>query len=201
MPEPILGVIIDESLPPAGRRRLERQLQWLRSGGAGRAVVCLAAPAPALRRQLDGSRVGLPLGFRIEEEPLGSAGAVRALGPASLPEDIVVLSGGYLPKEGLRRLLSFHESHSALATLAVHRCAHEPACQPVVLGAGEAVLDLPARPLVGRYPLGLSPAWILRRPLLKGVPEKGPTDLVRDVFPAALRRGSPLAGCLVEDGA
>jgi mannose-1-phosphate guanylyltransferase/phosphomannomutase len=179
----------------AGRPVLEQQLLWLKSCGIGAAVLCIGVGAEAVRAKFgDGSDLGISLRYVVEEVPLGTAGAVKALGPASLPDDVLILLGDAVPKGDGRRFVAFHKAHDAMATLAVHECAHVGLCDPITLGPGQAVLDFPKRPLVGGYPLALSPAWIIRRGFLQGVPDDGACDFVRDAFPAALRRGHALLG-------
>ncbi len=174
---------------------LERRLGWAREAGVSSAVVALPFGARALRERFgDGSRVGLPVRFFVDERPLGTAGALKALGAASLPDDVLVLAGEETPRFSGARLVAFHGAHDALATLVVHRCRHAPPCAPVVLGPGRRVVELPPRPLVGGYAFGLSPVWLVRRALLRLAGDALPCDLERDVFPRALKAGEPLAG-------
>lgn len=179
----------------AGKPLLEHQLLWLKSCGIDAAVLCIGVGAEAVRAKFgDGSQFKMSLRYVVEDVPLGTAGAVKALGAASLPEDVLILLGEAVPKGDGRRFIAFHKAHDALATLAVHECAHARLCDPVALGPGQAIHDFPRRPLVGGYPLAVSPAWIFRRGFLHSVPDQGPCDFIRDAFPAALRRGQALLG-------
>lgn len=181
----------------SGKPLLERQLAWLKDCGLNAAILCLGVGAESVRAKFgDGSDFGVSLRYSVEDAPLGTAGAVRALGTASLPENILVLAADSLPRGDGRRFIAHHAAHDALATLSVHECAHPRACDPVVLGPGQAVMELPKRPLVGGYALALSPLYLLRREFLRTIPDSGASDLIRDAFPAALRRGRPLAGFL-----
>lgn len=179
----------------AGKPLLEQQLSWLKTCGVDSAVLCLSVGVDTVRAKFgDGSALGVRLRYLVEDVPLGTAGAVKSLGPASLPDNILVLSADAVPKGDGRRFIAFHKMHDAAATLALHECRHPRACDPVALGPGQAIHDFPRRPLVGGYPMALSPAWIVRRSFLHGVPDHGPCDFVRDAFPAALRRGQSLLG-------
>jgi mannose-1-phosphate guanylyltransferase/phosphomannomutase len=183
--------------PAAGKPLLERQLAWLKDNGISAAVLCLGVGAEAVRAKFgDGVDFGVSLRYLVEDAPLGTAGAVKALGSASLPENILVLAADAWPRGDGRRFIAHHLAHDALATLCVHECAHPRLCDPVVLGPGHAVMELPKRPLVGGYPLALSPLFLLRREFLRMIPEGGAFDFTRDAFPACLRRGRPLAGFL-----
>lgn len=179
----------------AGKPLLEQQLSWLKDCGIDAAVLCLSVGVETVRAKFgDGSALGVSLRYLVETNPLGTAGAVKSLGLASLPDNILILSADAVPKGDGRRFIAFHKAHDAMATLALHECRHPRSCEPVALGPGQAVHDFPRLPLVGGYPLALSPAWIVRRSFLHGVPDHGACDFVRDAFPAAIRRGQPLLG-------
>lgn len=181
-------------IPVGGKPLLEHQLEWLRRAGFDEAVLCLGFKAPEVRARFgDGSALGFKLRYLVEDSPLGSAGAVKSLGPASLPENFLILYGDVYPGTDPVPLIDFHRKHNALATLAVHECAHPEGCDPVVLGPSRRIVEFPIqRPAKGGT--ALSPLWIIRRALLHLVPETSPSDFVKDVFPAALRRNEPLVG-------
>ena len=159
----------------AGKTILEQQLSWLKACGIDAAVLCLSAGSDAVRAKFgDGASLGVSLRYLVEDVPLGTAGAVKSLGLASLPDDVLTLSADAVPKGDGRRFIAFHKAHDAAATLALHECRHDRSCEPVALGPGQAVHDFPRRPLVGGYALALSPLWIVRRGFLHGVPDRGP---------------------------
>ncbi len=185
-------------LPVDGKPLLEHQLAWLKRAGFVSAVVSLGYKADAVRARFgDGSALGMRLLYSVEESPRGTAGAVKALGAASLPEDVLVLYGDIYPDTDLAAMLRFHRSHDALATIAVHECGKTHGCEPVVLGPERAIVDFPRQRGPGEPPgWGVSPLWVLRRPLLHFVPDGAASDFLKDVFPAALKSGEPLAAHL-----
>lgn len=186
-------------LPVLGKPLLEHQLDWLKRSGLDSAVLCLGYKADAVRSYFgDGSRFGVRLTYLVEQAPRGTAGAVRALGPASLPDDIIVLYGDIFPEADLAEMLRFHRAHQALATLALHECepAHAFECAAAVLGPSRKILELSSEAAPGRLRPGLSPLWILRRSLLHYVPENSTSDFIKDVFPSAIKSGETLTGYL-----
>jgi NDP-sugar pyrophosphorylase family protein len=180
------------ALDAPARAALGAQLDWLREAKVTQAVVCLSGDAASARRKFsDGAALGMKLRYFVEPAVLGTAGCVKALGAASLPDDVLIVAGA--PESPAAPLLAAHEKSGGFATLGAHACRHEPACDPVVIGPENRVVELPGRPLVGRFPLGLSPFWVVKRALMRLVPEGKPFDFARDLFPAALRAGEPLA--------
>lgn len=181
-----------------GKPLLEHQLAWLKRAGFASATVSLGYKADAVRARFgDGSSCGMRLLYSVEENPRGTAGAVKALGAASLPEDVLVLYGEVYPDTDLAAMLRFHHAHRALATVAVHECRKAHECEPVVLGPERSIVDFPRQRGLGEPPgLAVSSLWILRRALLHFVPDGAASDFVKDVFPAAVKAGESLAAYL-----
>ncbi|MCX5796759.1 MAG: nucleotidyltransferase family protein [Elusimicrobia bacterium] len=210
------GKPVPKSLAPvAGRPLLEHQLDWLKRAGIDSAILCLDYQPELVRARFgDGSAFGVRLRYSFSESPRGTAGLVKGLGPASLPDDVLVLFGGIYPQTDCARMLRFHRGHQGLATLALHECRpeHRPgpdACagkgrscarahgcsgEPVALGPAQRIVDFPRYSTPGQTCLALSPLWIIRRGLLHFVPDGPASDFVKDVFPAAVKAGEALQG-------
>ena len=204
--EALTAVILAGGRGEARDLLLEHQLRWLRDAGIESVVLCLRHKADEVRARFgDGSSCGVKLRYCVEEEPLGSAGTVKSLGAASLPEDILVLHGDLYADGDIRAMLKAHRERGAAATLAVHDCPGRKGhagCPRVALGPSRAVVDFPESAPAGRA-TALSPLWVINRALLHLVAEGGPSDFVRDVLPSALRRGEavfahPIGGLLFD---
>jgi len=199
----------------AGRPLLEHQLDWLKRAGIDSAVLCLDFQPEQVRAQFgDGSGQGVRLRYLVPEAPRGTAGLVKALGPAALPDDILVLFGDIFPETDCGRMIRFHRGHQGLATLALHECrpdaaargdacqgqrrrcagAHGCAGEPVVLGPAQRIVDFPRYAPPGQACLALSPLWIVRRSIFHFVPDEAASDFVKDVFPAVVKAGEALLG-------
>lgn len=72
----------------------------------------------------DGSRFGVSISYIREEKPLGSAGALYYLKEVIGDKNILLLFGDVMIKLDWKRMINFHENHSAKATLLVHPNAH-----------------------------------------------------------------------------
>lgn len=184
-------------LPVGEKPLLEHQLAWLRRAGFEEVALCLGYKAEAVRSHFgDGSRFGVRLSYSVEETPRGTAGAVKALGLASLPDEILVLCGDIFPETEVSQMLDFHRSQQAMGTLALHPCGqgrHHVDCQPAIMGPSRAIVDFPPAPAPGAGS-AVSPLWIIHRSLLHLAADSGPSDFLKDVFPAVLRRGEKLLG-------
>ncbi len=70
----------------------------------------------------DGRHMGVRLRYYVEEQPLGTAGSVRAASDF-LDSDFLVISGDCLTDIDLSAVIAFHKQKSAIATLTLSRVA------------------------------------------------------------------------------
>jgi NDP-sugar pyrophosphorylase family protein len=194
-------------LPIGARPLLEHHLAWLSGHGYREVTLCLSCKADQVRAHFgDGSRFGVKLRYSVDQKPQGDAGAVKALGAASLPEDILIFSGDLYPDFDLHKLLRAHAEHDALATVVVRAPAKGQETGLVALGPNRTILDFQHAPSTPRGTMATANMWLIRRSLLHFVPDERPSDFLLDVFPAALNAGKaliayPEKGTLVDLGA
>lgn len=182
-------------LPVGPELLLEHQLAWLLASEVRDVVLCLGLKADEVRARFgDGSRWGVKLRYSVGQWPLGAAGAVKALGLASLPENILVLPGDVYAEADCRKMFALHESHAGLATIAVGPAAASSSSPAVVMGPSRRIIDFPDGTQNLRPDMAALKLWIIRRPLLHLVPDERPSDFLKDIFPAALRAGESIVG-------
>lgn len=116
IPKPLLPLgdapILDVIIRQLGRAGFER-------------VVITLAHMPHLFTAFfgDGSRYGLSVEYRIEEEPLGTAGAIRLVG--DLPDHFLVMNGDILTTLDYGALMNSHRSRRSAGTIAVSKREHQ----------------------------------------------------------------------------
>ena len=110
----------------AARPVLEHQLQLASDHGFNDVQLLIHHRAAAIEAALgDGGRFGLRIGYRVESEPLGTAGAVLAALP-ELADRFVVAYGDTIFDVDLARMWQHHIDSGAAATLFVHPNDAEP---------------------------------------------------------------------------
>lgn len=67
----------------------------------------------------DGRKLGLKITYAIEDQPLGTAGPLRAL--TDLPDDFLVMNADIVSDLNYRALFEFHQQKKSVATIAVYR--------------------------------------------------------------------------------
>jgi len=141
----------------------------------------------------DGSELGVHLTYLVEEQPLGTAGAVKNA-EAFLDEPFFVLNGDILTGIDLTAMMSLHQETKPKASIAL-----TPVDNPTIYG----VVETNARGMVKRFVE--KPSWeqvttnminagiyILEPEVLGYIPPSTPSTFERHLFPQLLRMGEPV---------
>jgi NDP-sugar pyrophosphorylase family protein len=180
--------------PLGGRTLLDHQLDYLAGEGVDEVAINLHHHADAVVEHL-GRGTPVPVRVSVEEELLGTAGALLPLAPF-LDERFVLLYGDVVTDLRLGELL---ERHAGLATLA---------CYPSAELAGKGVVEVDTEGRVTAFVekgtaagegQGLVNAGIhLLEPAIVGHIRPPFADFGHDVWPAALAAGAHVSAVPVE---
>ncbi|MEK1944924.1 MAG: sugar phosphate nucleotidyltransferase [Ensifer adhaerens] len=103
-------------LPISDLPIMEIALRQLRASGIKRICISLGHLAPLIQNFFgDGSKLGIDLSYVVEDEPLGTAGALTLI--PDLADDFIVQNGDTLTDLDYRRLVAAHRSSGATATI------------------------------------------------------------------------------------
>ena len=139
--------------------------------------------------------------MRIENEPLGTAGSVRACADFIGGEDFLVISGDCVCDFDLKSLISFHKRKGSDATLALYAQPDPLEYGLVVTDSGgkiERFIEKPSwdKVLTNHINTGI---YVLSAKVLGDIPAGQNYDFGKDLFPDMLRGNKNLYG-LVMDG-
>ena len=110
-PKPMLQI--------AGKPILEHIIEKAKSEGFVNFAISIFYLGEQIEKYFgDGTKFGVNINYLREEEPLGTAGALKLLSPAP-DKPFIVTNGDVLADLRYSELLEFHEQHSATATMAV----------------------------------------------------------------------------------
>src|SRR6266567_1783257 len=141
-----LGVLPKPMIPIGGRPLLEHQLELARRYGFTDLLFFVHYRADLIQAHFgDGARWGVRIGYVVEREPLGTAGAVLA-GFERLADRFVVFYGDTMVNVDLQRLWDTHEQAEPDATLLVHPNDHPLDSDLVELDAASQVTAFLHRP-------------------------------------------------------
>ncbi len=197
---PLSAELPKPMVPFLGRPLLEHILLLLRRSGIGEAAITLHYLPEAVEDYFgDGSAYGMALTYLREEEPLGTAGAVRAcMDFWGDDPDILVLSGDALCDFDLNGAMDFHRQHKAAATLLLHRSATPLEYGLVRTDEDGRVVQFVEKPSWGQVFTNQvnTGIYVLSRAAIEQVEPGTPCDFGRDLFPRLLEQGEKLCGFL-----
>jgi NDP-sugar pyrophosphorylase family protein len=117
---PLTDHVPKPMLPVGDRPLLARTLERLHEAGIQSVSIATHYLAEAIVEYFgDGEALGLQLHYVAEDQPLGTAGALRNVDAGDGP--LLVLNGDILTGLDFREMLAFHRARGADATVAVRR--------------------------------------------------------------------------------
>jgi D-glycero-D-manno-heptose 1,7-bisphosphate phosphatase len=111
-------------VPLAGKPILEHQLECLKKKGLTDIIIVVGYLGEAIKKHFgDGSAFGVKVSYYTETEPLGTAGALFRI-TEELDDNFILINGDIIFDIDFSRLVDFHFSRKAWATLTVHPNNH-----------------------------------------------------------------------------
>src|SRR4051794_16795419 len=111
-------------LPIANQAHLERQLSWLAGHGVDEVVLSMGYLPNAFNDHFHDEARGVDrfgdvlVRYAVEDEPLGTAGAIR-FAADGITERVIVCNGDVLTNLDLGAMVAFHDSVGAEATISL----------------------------------------------------------------------------------
>lgn len=188
-------------LPLAGKPLVQYQMELLHRHGVSEAVLCLQVmPESFEGRFRGGKEVGLALTYHREQEPLGTAGAVRAVSDRLVGDSILVLNGHVLTDADLSSLMQAHHDSGAAVTLLLASVS-DPSRYGVVVTDNEGRItsfqEKPAQEEAASDTVNAG-VYVIRRDVLRRIPPGREYSFERQLFPQLLAENVPMVGCVAE---
>ena len=197
----VTGALPKPLVPLLGRPLMEHILLLLRRHGFTEVCAALRYRSCDVRSAFgDGRGLGLSIQYRVEDQPLGTAGGVKNCEDFYAGGDFLVISGDAACDFDLAELMRRHRESGAAATVALSR-------QAVPLRDGLAVTDGEGRvrsfvekPVWQRVVTDLvnTGIYVLSPRAMALVPAGTAFDFARDLFPLLLERDELLLGLPME---
>ncbi|MEZ5186674.1 MAG: NDP-sugar synthase [Candidatus Nanopelagicales bacterium] len=187
-------------LPVAGVPFTEHQIAIARAAGITRIALGTSYRAEVFSDYFgDGSDFGLALDYRVEDEPLGTGGAIRNAADALTcgPDDpVVVFNGDILTGLDIRALVAAWREADADVALYLTR-VKDPRAFGLVPTVGDRVtafLEKPQTPeeiVTDQINAG---CYVFRRSVIDHIPVGRPVSVERETFPELLAAGRTVVG-------
>jgi NDP-sugar pyrophosphorylase family protein len=179
-----------------GKPILEHNIERLRRYGVTDVVINLHYLPDAVRNHFgDGRRWGINISYSFEPSLLGTAGAVRNVANF-FDRPFFIWYGDNLSNCRLDRLWELHKDRGGLATLALHHREDPTQSGIVALDENDRIIRFLEKP----RPDQIFSHWVnagifvVERTAIEDIPNEGPSDFGRDVFPYLLNKGVELYG-------
>lgn len=183
-------------LPIANRPHIEHVLDLLLLHGIGEVVLLTSYMASAFEHVIARARErGIGVEVAHEEEPLGTAGAIKNAEHLLDAETFFAFNGDVLSSVDLSAALAFHREKGALGTL-VLTPVEDPSAFGVVPTDGEGrVRRFVEKPPPGTAETDLINAgiYILEPAILASIPRGRAVSIEREVFPRVAEEGKLFA--------
>ena len=192
---PLTNITPKPMLPIANLPVTEHQLLVAKAAGITKVVLATAYLAETFTPYFgDGSKWGIELKYALENEPLGTGGAIRnaaelIFSEISEDEPIVVFNGDVLSRHDLAAQIKLHQTSSASATL--HLVSVDDArpygCVPFnESGQVTDFLEKMENPITNTINAG---CYVFNPQVIQGIELGQVVSVEREVFPDLLKRG------------
>lgn len=184
-------------LPTAGVAFLAHQLARAREAGVTRIIFATSYRAEMFEAAFGNKAQGVELVYVSEDQPLGTAGAIRNAATAltSAPDDpVLILNGDILSGHDVPAQVELHERSEAAATL--HLTAVDDPSRFGVVPTDEngrvtAFLEKAARPVTNQINAG---CYVFRRSAIDRIPLGEVVSVERETFPTLISSGATVMG-------
>jgi mannose-1-phosphate guanylyltransferase len=141
----------------------------------------------------DGSRLGMNITYVIEDEPLGTAGALKNV-EQYIHGPFFVLNGDILTSLDLQAMIAYHEQKGGLGALHLIKVEDPSAFGCVVHDADGRISKFVEKPPKGQEPTNEINAgtYLLEPQVLKMIPPGRNVSIERETFPKLLNEGHAL---------
>jgi NDP-sugar pyrophosphorylase family protein len=188
-------------LPIVNEAHIERQLAWLASHGVDEVVLSMGYLPDEFHRHFRRDRFrhdvygDVALRYAVEEEPLGTAGAIR-YAAEGIDERFIVCNGDVLTGLDLGAMVRFHDERAAVATISLTRVDDPSAFGVVPTNADGGVIAFVEKPAPGKAPSNWINAgtYIVEPSFLDRIPPRLNVSVERETFPRMLAGPGVLFG-------
>ncbi len=193
----VTGDLPKPMVPVLGVPVMERIIRLLKQHGFDELCAALCYRPEVIQTHFgDGSRFGVHLEYRVQEQPIGTAGSVLQCRDFYGDDDFLVMSADALCDFDLRALMQRHQSARPAVTMALHPNA-EPLRYGLVLldrdGRVRHFVEKPDWPQVVTN-LVSTGIYILSPRAMRAVPEGQSFDFAKHLFPLLLQSGETILG-------
>lgn len=182
-------------IPLANVPFVERTVRWLCDAGVDHVILSLHYNAEQFREYFSSKALGCDLSFAIEQQPLGTGGAIKNCEPYLRSSRCYIFNGDIFTNLQLDRMLAQHRHVGAAVTIALYEV--EDTSRFGVIETNDAgditsFTEKPPRELARSRDINTG-VYIFEREVFNWFPST-PCSVERDIFPTLLEQRVPMHG-------
>jgi mannose-1-phosphate guanylyltransferase len=182
-------------LPTAGVPFLEHMLSRIRAAGIRHVVLGTSYKAETFTDYFgDGSAFGLEIEYVVEDQPMGTGGAIRNVSERLRADTVMIFNGDVVSGLDLTALLATHSENDADVTLHLVKVDDPRAFGSVPTGPDgrvQAFLEKTDKPPTDQINAG---CYVFKRQVLEEIPAGVVVSVERETFPGLLARNARVFG-------
>ena len=178
--------------PLANQAMLDWTMKNLAEGGVDTVVLAVNYMAEALVRYFGPTKFDLGIIYSREGRPLGTGGPIKKAQEHLVDgQPFLILNGDVISDIDYRRIVEFHESQGAMATIALVRVPDPSRYGSVELDGDSRVLRFVEKPELGMAPSNLINAgiYVFDKEVLDYIPDGRKVSTEKEVFPILAEEG------------
>jgi mannose-1-phosphate guanylyltransferase len=171
---------------------LDWTMKNLADGGVDTIVLAVNYMAEALVRYFGPTKFDLGIIYSREGRPLGTGGPIRKAQEHLVDgQPFLILNGDIISDIDYRRIVEFHKSHGAMATIALVRVPDPSRYGSVELDGDNRVVRFVEKPELGMAPSNLINAgiYVFEKEVLNYIPDGRKVSTEKEVFPLLAEEG------------
>ncbi|MGV9198058.1 MAG: nucleotidyltransferase family protein, partial [Promethearchaeia archaeon] len=116
---PLTCTIPKTLIPVVNKPVIERQMMLLKKAGVEEIVLAVSVMAKELKQYFgDGDRLGLKIHYTKEENPMGTAGAIKLAEDYLKDDNFFMLNGDVILNFDFKEMYENHEKYGSIGTIA-----------------------------------------------------------------------------------
>lgn len=193
--KPLTDKLPKPMVPIMNKPLLERTMVHLKNSGISDIVISSCYQSQHIEAYFGtGEQLGLKIQYVVEDIPLGTGGAIKKAG-ARFSDTFIVFNSDILSDIDMKKMMEYHKSSHALATIAVTEVKDPAAYGVIEYNTDGYAISFIEKPKPEQICSNFVNAgiYILEPEILKEIPADSVVSVEREVFPGILAKGNKIA--------
>ena len=172
-----------------GRPFLDLLIEYISSSGYKRFILCTGHKSNYIENYYKNKNDSLEYVFSIEQNPLGTAGAVKNAEPLIKSNPFLCFNGDSFCAANLKNLLDFHVSSKLIASITVTSAQEQDDYGSVQLNENNEIIKFDEKNPSKNSRLVNAGIYVFDKEVFRHIPSGQSSSLEHDIFPRLIKKG------------